>query len=359
MPPCRPRTRRGRAPDAPPQGRTPRARDASPTSPSTEDDDQSSPNALANTHHHGSYQHQTIRIVRSVLHHKLGLPLACYLYSPAVYYRVMEHFPELPAVVHPVAPQRQRQEPRRRRQRQRQQRRLRAEFNDVLSHTGNSWLRGAGESAPQETDLTDNLSKKMDEALQPYQMTVVHNKALENTKSRPDIVVRHASSSGHPVLGIEVGLSNAGWWKKVDQCLMYLVGLRNNEHEFKHPVLLTVLTIESRRRKKKSVFSWARIGTFLATSTKTTPSVVPDFRISLLHRAETMRLRTLSAELGKLMRAACLLPAWASAPSLGDGLRPRPRHEYLGPNCRRVGSVVRTCQARVPRRRSVCRARSC
>jgi hypothetical protein len=153
--------------------------------------------------------------VRSVLHHKLGLPLACYLYGPAaVYYRVMEHFPELPAVVHPVvAPQRRRQEPRRRRQRQR----LRAEFHDVLSHTGNSWLRGAGESAPQETDLTDSLSQNMGEALRPYEMTVVRNrKALDNTtKSCPDIVVRHAASSGHPVLVIEVGLSNAGWWKKV------------------------------------------------------------------------------------------------------------------------------------------------
>jgi hypothetical protein len=308
MPPAR-RCRAREAPES-----------ASSSRKSTKSQERSSPSASATTTRD---YNATVSILRSVLHHKLGLPFACFFYSTDIYHRVMvEHFPELPV---------QLDGPRQRR------RSFRTAFNDVLSRACNAWLQGAGEKRPEEKDFTAKLSEKMIKALQPHQMTVEHDKSLPNTSCRPDIVVRQ-SSTGHPVLVIEVGLSNAGWWQKMDQCLMYLPWLRDSENQLKHPVLLSVLTIESRMRKKKSVFSFARIGTFLATSTKTAPPVVPDFRLALLHRAEATSSRALSEELGKLMRAACLLPAWASAPSPTEGHRPR--DEYLGPNCRRVGSKV-------------------
>jgi hypothetical protein len=277
---------------------------------------------MANTVH--GYN-ETTCILRSVLHHKLGLPFACFFYSPESYYRVMvEHFPELPLQL----------DGQRQRQRARQK-----HFDHVLSKSCENWLTRAAEDVPGETDFTTLLSQEMAEVLRPYELTVEHNKQLANTTYRPDIVVRTASTR-HPVLAIEVGLSNADWWQKVDQCLMYSIWLRDSQRELKHPVLLTVLTIESVMKKNQSVFSKARIGTFLATSTKSTPSVVHDFRLALLHRAETTSATILSVQLGQLMRAACLLPAWASAPSPTPLHGGRPRHEYLGPNCRRVGSNV-------------------
>jgi hypothetical protein len=302
---------RARAAAAPDSASSPRK--------STKTQERSSPSQTANN---TSGYNVTVSILRSVLHHKLGLPFACYFYSPTIYSRVMEHFPELR--VQFDAPERRCH--------------LRAAFNNVLNRACNAWLHGACEKQPEEKDFAAGLSEKMKEALQPYQMSVDHDKSLPNTSYRPGIVVRQAST-GHPLLLIEVGLSNAGWWQKMNQCTMYLPWLRDFENELKHPVLLSVLTIESGMRKRKPVFSLARIGMFLATSTKTAPSVVPDFRLALLHRAEATGSRALSEELGKLMRAACLLPAWASAPSPTEGHRQR--HEYLGPNCRRVGSKVR------------------
>ena len=74
----------------------------------------------------------TISILRSVLHHKLGLPFACYFYSPAIYYRVMEHFTELPVQLY--APGRHR--------------RLRNEFNNVLSRAC-TWVPIVAVSAPR------------------------------------------------------------------------------------------------------------------------------------------------------------------------------------------------------------------
>lgn len=309
-----PPTRRGRAED--------KRRSASDSRKSRKSQEKSSPSAVANTTH--GYN-DTTTILRSVLHHKLGLPFACFLYSPEIYHRIMaEHFPELPVQVDAGPRQRQRA--------------LQKLLDHVLRTSCGAWLAGAGEDEPAETDFTAFLSREMAEALRPYQMTVEHDRPLRGTKYRPDIVVREASTL-HPVLVIEVGLSNAGWWQKVDQGLMYLPFLRGSTRELKHPVVLAVLTIESVMRNNRSVFSEARIGTFLATSTKPAPAVVHDFRLALLHRAETTSAAFLSLQLGQLMRAACLLPAWASAPSPMEG--GRPRHEYLGPNCRRVGAKVR------------------
>jgi hypothetical protein len=310
-----PSTRRGRAEE--------KRESASDSRKSRKSQERSSPSAMANTIH--GYNDTTF-ILRSVLHHKLGLPFACFFYSTDIYHRVMvEHFPELPVKLDDGPRQRRRA--------------LQQRLDHVLRKSCEAWLSSAAEGVPGETDFTTLLSQEMTEALRPYQLTVEHNKQLENTTYRPDIVARQATTR-HPVLVIEVALSNAEWWQKVDQCLMYLIWLRDSRRELKHPVLLTVLTIESATRNNKSVFSKARIGTFLATSTKSAPSVVRDFRLALLHRAETTSATILSVQLGQLMRAACLLPAWASAPSPTDD-QGRPRHEYLGPNCRRVGSKVR------------------
>lgn len=139
------------------------------------------------------------------------------------------------------------------------------------------------------------------------------------------------------MLAIEVGLSNSGGWQTMDQILKYLVGLRDHDEKFTHPVLLCVLTIETDRG---CVFTGARIGTVLATCTNSSPAQTKDFRLALLCRVETADLNALSAELARVVRAACILPSWVAA-SRQAPADESSRHEYLGPNCRRVGGKVR------------------
>lgn len=76
----------------------------------------------------------------------------------------------------------------------------------------------------------------------------------------------------------------------MDQILKYLVGLRDRDNQFAQPVLLTVLTIET---DGGCLFPGARIGTFLATCTKSSPTGTKDFRLAMLRRVETADLSLL------------------------------------------------------------------
>jgi hypothetical protein len=304
---------------------------------------------------------KSLHVLRSVLHHQLGFPLLCYLHGSDAFRRAGVRCPELVRQVDPPAhdpPPRQPQqhnpqEGRQDRQQQpppppqqpRQPQPPRwGDFDTLLQEAFVDWLLRAGVQGrvPYEPALTGKLSERMNRALAPHGMTSDHNSSVrtevETVTGRPDILVREAAANRHPLLAIEVGLSNSDWWQKMDQILKYLVGLRDNDDKFTQPILLCVLTIETDRG---CVFAGARIGTFLATCTKTSPAQTKDFRLAMLRRAETTDLALLSTELAKVVRAACLLPSWVAA------TRQVPadenfRQEYLGPNCRRVGNKVRS-----------------
>lgn len=60
----------------------------------------------------------------------------------------------------------------------------------------------------------------------------------------------------------------------------------------------------------------------------------------LLSRAETADLGAMSAELGRVVSAACLLPSWVEA-SLRPSVDDKYRHEPLRPDVHKVDNKVR------------------
>lgn len=428
-----------------------------------------SPSAVANNRN--GFE-SAISILRSVLHHKLGLPLTLYLHGGddnTLYDTLGEWFPELlldppidaadppdqPAPPPPPPPP-----PLPLPVLQHFARPPSAAFDKIMEQSCREWLNTANgnREEPKERPLTNLYTDALKDELtqQPdHNLTVEHDAEVDlgdGTWGKPDVMVRNASTR-HPVLVIEVGTSNDFWWKKVDKCLKYAVGLYDDQGKFTHPVLVTVLTVECETKEKEDakeeeavppkaaeegvehgmvyaedggqeddddeihqswsvgavliaeeekeegktskvkekievleesvneeeevdcdegdeeleddddvedddkddedyeyevdhdddevekqiyaefVFATARIGTFLITSRKERSTSLSDFRLALLRRIETSDVNVLSTELGRVVRAACLLSVWTLGRTSID-------HDYLGPNCRRVGNKV-------------------
>jgi hypothetical protein len=304
-----------------------------------------SPSAVAYNSHGFD---ETLRLLRSVLHHGLGLPLACYLHDSgsgefleSVRTKVPELFPPLPLPPPRQSMQEPPESPPETQARQQPPVLPVRSFDMLFKGACVLWLRDAMAGVPKEVPLTAMLCEAMREALRPYGMSAEHSPGVPIAKGkegRPDIMVRH-NATGHPALMIEAYLHNESWWQKMDQSLLYLVGLKNADNHFTHPVLLTVITVDTEKKEGRNLFHSARIGTFLVTCNKPVPTDKGDFRLALLRRRETTDLDVMSAELGRVMRAASLVPHWAAALARqpNDELH---RHEYLGPNCRRVGNKV-------------------
>jgi hypothetical protein len=248
-----------------------------------------------------------------------------------------------------------------------------------------AWLEAtaaapATQELRQDAALAEGLARRLQTTLRPYGMTVERKESVAVEKRivcRRDIVlVRHDSLEHHPILMVEIGTSNAEWWSKMDLALSYLPVLRDGNGELAHPVLFALLTVESNTMEDAAAaaaaaaasvaasgvasvaapaayaapagaaddaaasFKAGRIATFLATSPHAKPTGGEHFRIMLLSRAETADLSALSAELGRAVCAACLVPSWVAA-----SLRPPGdddnRHESLGPDCLKVGNKVR------------------
>jgi hypothetical protein len=337
------------------------------------------------------------RILRSLLYHELGVPLACYLDDgPKAFRLAQRHSPELFQSVPPpnatVTAELHEPTP--------------PPYEDFLKESVEEWVdaaRAVG-GVPMERGLTSLLSSKMREALEKDGMTVAHDEKLHAAAASgggfgfggyPDILVRkHEILEGqtYPVLLVEVGLRNGEWWKKVDQALMYAAGLfrrppndaaATNNNNVVLPILVTALTLEigeprkpnkgskphkNKQRRKTTTtttttftskcttigskkppsgaFQRGRIGTFLVTAAPAHASkrstCVDDLRVMLLRRVETADVSVLSAEMGKVIRAAQLLPAWA-AWSRPHATTPggQQQEQSFGPHSRRVGTNVR------------------
>jgi hypothetical protein len=222
-----------------------------------------SPSAVANNRN-GFVS--AISILRSVLHHKLGLPLTLHLHGGddnTLYDTLVGWFPELlldpppPDAPPPPTPTPPRPQPLPVVQQLAWP--LNEEFDGIMEHACREWLNDANREReePKERPLTGLYADALRVALEAqfgHNLTVEEHDAEvdlgEGTWGRPDVMVRSAST-GHPVLVIEAGTSNDYWWNKVDQCLKYAVGLYDDKGRFTHPVLVTVLTVECKQKEKE------------------------------------------------------------------------------------------------------------
>jgi hypothetical protein len=95
---------------------------------------------------------------------------------------------------------------------------------------------------------------------------------------------------------IEAGLLNDDWWRKLDQGLMFVPGLKM----FTKPFLFAVLTMDVNRDDPNSI-SRGRMGAFLIAplSEGDTPRHVAGFRMTLLRRDETAALKQFSEHFGR------------------------------------------------------------
>jgi hypothetical protein len=130
---------------------------------------------------------------------------------------------------------------------------------------------------------------------------------------------------------IEAGLLNDDWWRKLDQVLMYVPGLKM----FTKPFLFVVLTMDVNRDDPDSIHG-GRMGAFLIAprSEGDTPRHLAGFRMTLLRRDETTDLVAVFGALGE--------NPWRCVPFAKVERSPLSYH-YLGPSCCRIGASEVRC----------------
>jgi hypothetical protein len=255
---------------------------------------------------------------RSVLHHKVGLPLACYLHgggSSTVDDDVARlYFPNVSAkgVV-------------------------RADDHDRIFQESFNFCKARRQVGETQftAKLTENIQQSLNLSRRAWSVEKEHPVVGGRTRGRIDILVqRHGdnkqgaassqddeqeqggSAEEASVLLVEVGLKNEEWWAKVNQAYEYLECLKN----FHGPLLLTAITFEPKGGQH-------RIGVFLVTP-RGRPSGGPGnerkFATSLLWRSQETSIEELSQSFGRVLRAARLLVEWDEAET---------SYQYLGPNC--------------------------
>ena len=179
-------------------------------------------------------------------------------------------------------------------------------------------------------------------------------KAITGLGTPPDFIISKYISSGHGkkqksiIMMIQFGIGHEVWWKKQDQVLLYVEWLLRNQNRnetslteaytLDGPILLTIITVHPPTNAAAAEPAMdVRFGMFLCTR-KNSPH---DYRISLLWRTETRTTGTqcggASTQLGKVLYAAriCAFLREQDAKVMES-------YEYLGPNCCRFDTLVRT-----------------
>jgi hypothetical protein len=206
-----------------------------------------------------------------------------------------------------------------------------------------------------------------------------------------DSPARHPKSPHHPpdspaaepLLLLQVALHHMYWWNKAHQGIRFLEDMlhgsigsigssssssssSSSEEEVKEertntkrirlsgPAILAVLTVET---TESNQFKSGRLGAFLVTPQRTTTTTTAgagdrdnnddNFRVCVLSKFQTTpesienatppeeRLLEMSRALGRVIQAACALPA------LDAAMTTKPiDFECLGPNCCRIGNKV-------------------
>jgi hypothetical protein len=249
-----------------------------------------------------------------VLHHRVGLPLACYLHNGGSSVDdVRPYFPNFSA-----------------------QHVLPDDHDGVFEKRFGQWIGGS------EKAFTKGLAEDIGASFlaSPRAWSVEHDIHVREGRTRGSVDVlvqcrrdneQGGSAAEAPVLLVEVGLENEEWWMKLNQGYEYLSCLKN----FRRPVLLAAVAFEPRGGGADQLRH--RIGVFLAAPRSDRPSDPGRERklysTSLLWRSQGTSATALSRSFGRVLRATRLLAEWDGAES---------SYEYLGPNCCRIGPEVRT-----------------
>jgi hypothetical protein len=240
---------------------------------------------------------------RSVLHHRLGLPLVCAFHGrdpgKLEYLRQQSHYFSSSA------------------------------FARILREAVARWKT---EDNQNEAKLTKFLSEHINANIEiplhaKGEVELVDSK--KNMRGRVDIALYRRNSdgpAGRASMIVEVGLNGADWWKKFDQGVRYVKMMfdTNIEPTDKQPLLLAIMTIDRDRPNKTPKQDFVvKLGVFLCSGKNA------DIRISLLWNSRTRNLQDGSNAFGRLLRGVCDFSSWQ--------LHENDQHyEYFGSNCCQV-----------------------
>jgi hypothetical protein len=211
-------------------------------------------------------------------------------------------------------------------------------FDGVLKEAVTEWKKGLNQKEPQ---LTKILSHKISKESASF--NALHELKVEEENKpdgRIDIVLTTAGKDDEreptPLTVIEVGLNGIDWWKKLDQGVKYVERMRIQTQptkpvRFQNPLLLAIVTIDDEPERESGEFV-VRIGVFLC-SRKNKLEETDEFRMSFLWHSQTTSLKDGSTMFGRLLRVTADFRLWRDE-------TPDDSYEYFSSNCCRVGRHV-------------------
>lgn len=212
-------------------------------------------------------------------------------------------------------------------------------FDGILKDAVTEWKKGLNQKEPQLTKILSEIISKESSA----SFNALHELKVEQAKKpdgRIDIVLTTAGKDDErestPLTVIEVGLNGIDWWKKLDQGVKYVERMRIQTQptkpvRFQKPLLLAVVTIDDEPDRESGEFV-VRLGVFLC-SRKNELEETDEFRMSLLWHSQTTSLKDGSAMFGRLLRVTADFRLWRDE-------NPDDSYEYFSSNCCRVGQHV-------------------
>ena len=218
--------------------------------------------------------------------------------------------------------------------------------DNVFEATAMNWEQ-------KETDFTQNLLSRINENDIGKALFVTSSEKRISGKSevrvgkaetgQVDFIFHNHQSV---VALFEFGINNDKWWTKQDQILKYVQMLRLNKdpnYKIDQPMLLSVITINEDTQRvmngPQTTFA-AKFGVFLCI-----PKKVNEFSVTLLWRHKTNILQDASIQFGKILYAVQLCLYLRESSALD---KMTIQYEYLGPNCCRIGKLVRLIGRTVP-----------
>ena len=218
--------------------------------------------------------------------------------------------------------------------------------DNVFEATAMNWEQ-------KETDFTQNLLSRINENDIGKALFVTSSEKRISGKSevrvgkaetgQVDFIFHNHQSV---VALFEFGINNDKWWTKQDQILKYVQMLRFNQdpnYKIDQPMLLSVITINEDTQRvmngPQTTFA-AKFGVFLCI-----PKKVNEFSVTLLWRHKTNILQDASIQFGKILYAVQLCLYLRESSALD---KMTIQYEYLGPNCCRIGKLVRLIGRTVP-----------
>jgi hypothetical protein len=211
-------------------------------------------------------------------------------------------------------------------------------LNEVFKEAVCEWK--AGSLLKKETQLTKILVKKIIEQNTPF--NALHElkvKEIEKPDGHIDIIFSEAESKNDqiestPFTVIEFGLNGIDWWKKLDQGVIYLDRMRAKYQlpcvRFDKPLLLAVVTHDESCEGNGCEF---RLGVFLC-SRKNPDNKYDEYRMSLLWHTESNTLEDASNMFGRLLRVTADFRLWRD----NSDVQSDDDYKYFSSNCCEVGN---------------------